>query len=146
MVKSGLYDHMKMLIEKGKRYGKVKLIDEDGDTIDDEKMVNAMIEMFWGDLFCINGDVAYGRKKGGVDGGMRNGVGYICEKELKRPINLLKESKATDKSGMIVEYIKALEERDSNLSMLLNDVLSGGCIPREWKESRVVLVHKGESK
>ena len=30
--------------------------------------------------------------------------------------------------------------------MFLNDVLSGGCIPKEWKESRVVLVHKGGSK
>ena len=29
---------------------------------------------------------------------------------------------------------------------LLNDVLIGGCIPKEWKESRVVLVHKGGSK
>ena len=47
--KSGLYDHLKMLIEKRKEqiYGKVELIDEDGDTIDDEKMVKARIEMFW---------------------------------------------------------------------------------------------------
>ena len=29
---------------------------------------------------------------------------------------------------------------------LLNDVFKGGCIPKEWKESRVVLVHKGGSK
>ena len=69
-------------------------------------------------------------KKENVYGGMRNGVGYICEKELKRAINLLKENKATDESGMIAEYIKAMEERDSNnLRMLLNDVLSVGCIP-----------------
>ena len=45
--KSGLYDHMKMLIEKAKekRYGKVELIDEYGDRIYDEKMVKAMIEI-----------------------------------------------------------------------------------------------------
>ena len=80
-------------------------------------------------------------------GGMRNGVGYICEKELKRAIKLLKENKATDESGMIAEYIKALAEQDSNnLRVFLNAVLSGGCIPKEWKESRVVLVHKGGSK
>ena len=93
--KSGLYDHRKMLTKKGKeqRYGKVELIDEDGDTIDNEKMVKAMIEMFWGDLFCINGDATHDRKKETVDGGMRNGVGYICEKELKRAIKLLKEMK-----------------------------------------------------
>ena len=29
---------------------------------------------------------------------------------------------------------------------LLKDVLMGGCIPKEWKESTVVLVHKEGSK
>ena len=28
----------------------------------------------------------------------------------------------------------------------MNDVLSSECIPNEWKESRVVLVHKGGTK
>ena len=44
-------------------------------------------------------------KKETVDGGMRNGVAYVCGKELKRVINdkLLKENKATDESGMIAE-------------------------------------------
>ena len=37
-----------------------------------------MIEIFWGNLFCINGDATHDRKS--VDGGMRNGAGYICEK------------------------------------------------------------------
>ena len=47
---------------------------------------------------------------------------------------------------MIAEYLKALGERDvHNLRMLLNEVLSGGCIPNEWKESRVLLVYKGGS-
>ena len=36
--------------------------------------------MFWDDLLCINGDAIHGRKKDTVDGGMRNGIGYICEK------------------------------------------------------------------
>ena len=103
--------------------------------------------MFWGDLFCKNGDAIHGIKKETVDGGMGNEVGYNCEKELKRAIKLSKENKATDESGMIAEYIKALEERDSNiLKMFLNDVLSGGCILKERTESRVVLVHKGGSK
>ena len=30
--------------------------------------------------------------------------------------------------------------------VFMNDVLSGESIPKEWKDSRVVLVHKGESK
>ena len=48
---------------------------------------------------------------------------------------------------MIAEYINALGEQDlKNLRVLMNDVLSGESIPNEWKESRVVLVHKGGSK
>ena len=64
-----------------------------------------MIEMFWGDLFCINGDAIHGRRNETVDVGMRNGVWYICEKELKRAIIILMENKATNESGMIAEYI-----------------------------------------
>ena len=42
---------------------------------------------------------------------------------------------------MITEYLKALGEQDvQNLKKLLNEVLSGGCIPNEWKERIVVLV------
>ena len=60
---------------------------------------------------------------------------------------MMKENKATDESGMIAEFFKALGDRDVyNLRMLLNGVVSGGCIPNEWKESRVVLVYKGGSK
>ena len=48
---------------------------------------------------------------------------------------------------MIAEYLKALEERDSNnLRLFLNDVLNGGCIPKEWKERRVVLVTRVEAR
>ena len=60
---------------------------------------------------------------------------------------MMKDDKATDESGMIAEYVKALGERDVHtLRMLWNEVLSGGCIPTEWKESMVVLVHMGGSK
>ena len=60
--KSGLYAHMKMLIEKGKEKNesKLKLIDDDSETIDDEIMLKAMIEKFWGDLFSMNGDATHG--------------------------------------------------------------------------------------
>ena len=67
-----------------------------------------------------------------------------------RTIKLMKENKAADEGGMIAEYIKALEDQDLNNLMsvmrLMNDVLMGGCIPKEWKKSRVVLVHKRGSK
>ena len=59
----------------------------------------------------------------------------------------MKENNATDESGMIAEYIKALGDQDlNNLMRLLNDVLMGGCIPKEWREGRIVLVHRGGSK
>ena len=59
----------------------------------------------------------------------------------------MKVNKAADESGMIAEYINTLGEQDlKNLRVLMNDVLSGETIPNEWKESRVVLVHKGGSK
>ena len=50
--KSGLYGHMKMLIEKGKETN-VKLMNEEGETIADEKKVKDMIANFWGDLFLF---------------------------------------------------------------------------------------------
>ena len=41
----------------------LKLIDYDGETIDDERMLKAMIEKYWGDLFCMSGDATHGSKK-----------------------------------------------------------------------------------
>ena len=81
--KSGLYAHMQMLIEKGKEKNgsKVKLIDDDGETIDDERILKAMIEKLWGDLFCMNGDITHGSKKEIVYGGMKSREGVINAKE-----------------------------------------------------------------
>ena len=80
-------------------------------------------------------------------GGMKNEGWNISEQELKRAIKMMTENKATDESGMIAEYLKVLREQNvHNLRMLLNEVLSGECIANEWKESRVVLVHKGDIK
>ena len=111
--KSGLYVHMKILIEKGKEKNdsKLKLKDEDGESIDDEIMLKAMIENFWGDLFSMNADATHGSKKEIVDGGMRNREGFINEKELKSTIKLIKENKVTYESGMIAEYVKALGDQ-----------------------------------
>ena len=147
--KSGLYGHMKMLIEKGKEANdsNVQLMNEEGETIADEEKVKDIIENFWGDLFCLKGNATYGAKKELVDGGMKKEVWSINDQDLKRAIKLMKVNKATDESGMIAEYIKALGEQDlKNLRVLMNDVLSGERIPNEWKESRVVLVHKGGNK
>ena len=59
-------------------------------------------------------------------------------------IKKLKENKAADKSGVIAEYLKALEvEEVKKLRGLMNGILNGADIPKEWKESRVKLLHKG---
>ena len=45
---------------------------------------------------------------------------------------------------MIVEYLKALEvEEVEKLRGLMNGLLNGADIPKEWKVSRVKLLHKG---
>ena len=74
--KSGLYGHMKMLIEKGKESNdsNVQLMNEEGETIADEKKVKDIIEIFWDDLFCLKGKATYGVKKELVGGGMKNEV------------------------------------------------------------------------
>ena len=57
--------------------------------------------------------------------GMKNEGWNISAQELRRVIKMMKENKATDESGMIAEYLKALGEQDvHNLRMLLNEVLS----------------------
>ena len=45
---------------------------------------------------------------------------------------------------MIAEYLKSLEvEEVEKLRGLMNGILNGADIPKEWKESRVKLLHKG---
>ena len=98
-------------------------------------------------FFCLKGNATCGVKKERVDCGMKNQVRSINDRDLKRAIKSMKENKASDESGMMVEYIKALGEQDlKNLRVFMNDVLSGERIHKEWKESGVVLVHKGGSK
>ena len=56
----------------------------------------------------------------------------------------IKENKAADKSGVIAEYLKALEvDEVEKLRGLMNGILNGADIPKEWKECRVKLLHKG---
>ena len=58
----------------------MKLIDDDGETIDNERMPKATIEKFWGDLLCMNGDATHGSKKEIIDGGMKNRRFYQWER------------------------------------------------------------------
>ena len=56
-------------------------------------------------------------------------------------IKKMKENKAEDESGVIAEYLKALVVE--KLRDLMNVILNGADVPKEWKESRVTLMHKG---
>ena len=47
----------------------------------------------------------------------------------------MKENKATYESEVMAEYLKALEVEDAET--LINGILSGADIPKEWKDSRV---------
>ena len=95
-------------------------------------------------MFCLKGHANLNIRKMMVDGGMKYGGEHISMTELENAIKDMKEKKATDESGLIAEYLKALKDGSKEeLRMLLNDVIDGGAIPLQWKESRVVLVHKG---
>ena len=70
----------------------------------------------------MSGKAEYGIMKELVDGGMNKEEWNISEQEGEQ-IKMMKEDKATDESGMIAEYVKALGERDvHNLRMLLHEV------------------------
>ena len=56
-----------------------------------------------------------------VDGGMKYGGEHISMTELENAITDMKEKKATDESGLIAEYLKALKDGSKEeLRMLLS--------------------------
>ena len=112
--------------------------------VDDDETVKREIENFWSVLFATTGEARLNVEKEKIQNGMMYGGGEISKDELNGAIVKLKRDKAADDSGMIAEYVKALSETDrEKLRIGLNDVVNGGSIPKEWKESRVVLIHKG---
>ena len=68
----------------------------------------------------------------------------FSQQEMSVAIKKMKENKAADESGVIAEYLKALEvEEVEKLRGLMNGILNGADIPKVWKEGRVKLLHKG---
>ena len=140
-----LYNHLKFLMLRGKQRKDVsiKLRSENGLFITEEDGIIFEGERFWGEMFCLNGNANLNIVKVMVDGGMKYGGEHISMTELENAINDMKEKKATEESGLIAGYLKALKDGSKEeLRMLLNGVIDGGDIPRQWKESRVVLVYK----
>ena len=139
--KKRMFNHIKRLTRKpGPKDTTIKVVNGSGITVSDEQEV----ERFWGKLFCTNGKVTLGENKEMIGKGMTSEGQIFCQQEMSVAIKKTKENKAADESGVIAEYPKALEvEEVEKLTDLMNRILNGADIPKEWKESRVKLVHKG---
>ena len=112
--------------------------------MNDEQEVVKEVERFWDKLFCTNGKVTLGEKKEMIGTGMRSEGQIFSQQEMSVTIKKMKENKSADDSGVITEYLKALKvEEVDKLRGLMNVLLNGADIPKEWKESRVKLLHKG---
>ena len=100
------------------------------------------VERLCGKLFCTNGNATLGVRKEMIGNGMASGGDHsVC---MRFEIKKMKENKATNESGVIAEYIKSLDVEDiDKLRGLMNSILNGRAIPKEWKESRVILQQKG---
>ena len=122
----------------------IKILNGSGITVNDEQEVVKEVDRFWGNLFFTNGKVTLGQKKGMIGKGMASEGKTFSQQEMNVAIKKMKENKAADESGVIAEYLKALDvEEVEKLRGLINGILNGADIPKEWKESRVKLLHKG---
>ena len=55
----------------------------------------------------------------------------------------MKENKAADESGVVAQHLQILAvEEAAKLRGLMNEILNGADIRKEWKENRVKLLHK----
>ena len=144
-----LYSHIGRLMKKGKSksVAGVSVRDEAGALVDDSVQVKREIGLYWSKLFNMDGNAKLGIEKGKIGAGMFEVENVeISVKELKDALKCMKSEKAEDETGVIAEYLKALNERGcEKLREVLNVIMNGGEIPKEWKESRVTLIHKGGS-
>ena len=97
-----------------------------------------------GQIVFTNGKVTLGEKGEMIGKGMTIGWQIFIQREMSVAIKKMKENKAADESGVIAEYLKALEVQEvEKLRGLINIILNGAYIPKQWKESGVQLLHKG---
>ena len=143
--KKRMFNHIMRLMRKQEQKDtSIKILNSSGITVNDEQEVVKEVERFWGNLFCTNGKVTLGQKKEMIGNGMTSEGQIFSQQEMSVAIKKMKDNKAADESGVIVEYLKALEvEEVEKLRGLMNGILNGADIPKEWKESRVKLLHKG---
>ena len=113
--------------------------------MNDEQEVIKEVERLWGNLFCTNGKVTLGQKNEMIGKGMTSEEQIFSQQEMSFAIKKMKENKAADESGVIAVYLKALKvDGVEKLRGSKNRLLNGADIPKDWKESRVQLLHKGE--
>ena len=143
--KKRMFNHIKRLMRKQEQKDtSIKILNSSGIIVNDEQEVVKEVERFWGNLFCTNGKVTLGQKKEMIGNGMTSEGQIFSQQEMSVAIKKMKDNKAADESGVIAEYLKALEvEEVEKLRGLMNGILNGADIPKEWKESRVKLLHKG---
>ena len=88
-------------------------------------MKRAIVE-FWSKLFNMRGNARMGIEKMKIGNGMEVGLEEVSKYEIRGAIKKLKMNKAMDESGMIAEYLKALNETSmERLRELLNGVIQG---------------------
>ena len=139
-----MFNHIKRLMWKQEQKDtSINILNGSGITVNDEQDV--VQERFRGNLFCTNGKGTLGQKKEMIGNGIKSEGQIFSQQEMSVAIKKMKENKAADKSGVIAEYLKALEvEEVVKLRGLTNGgVLNGADILKEWKESRVKLLRKG---
>ena len=101
------------------------------------------VERLWVKLFCTNGKVTRGEKTEMIGKVMTCEGKIFSQQEMSVAIKKMKGNKAVDESGVIAEYMKAVEVEVEKLRDLINGILNGADIPKECKESRVKLLYKG---
>ena len=107
--KKRMFNHIKRLMRKQEqRDTSIKFLNGSGIIVNDEQEV----ERFWGNLFCTNGKVTLGQKKEMIGNGMTSEGQIFSQQEMSVAIKKMKENKAADESGVIAEYLRALEVED----------------------------------
>ena len=137
-----MFNHIKRLMRKQKQKDtSIKILNGSGITVNDEQKVIKEVKRFWGKLFCTNGKVTLGEKNEMIGKGMTSEGQIFSQNEMSVAIKKMKENKPADERGVTAEYLNALEVE--KLRGLMNGILNGADTPKEWKESRVKLLHKG---
>ena len=145
-----IFRHLKRLMRKndcGMDGKMIEVFNEQVTVIKSEKEGMNDIESFWSKLFTSAGNASMGLRKYRVGEGMIEGeCGFtLCEFEFV--LKKLRREKEMDEDGVIAEHLMALDVRNKReVVKLMNEVLNGRDVPKEWKKSRVNLVYKGGCK